>query len=905
MRPRSYCALFLLALLAAPPWAGPRAAAADDALASLEEPGQRLLVQAGLVVEKRKALFASEFVTTAQGVSVVSRDLPEGREQLRAQVHEKLVRGAAALREMGFAAAKDVPSVMVVRVRVERGLPLVAVGEGGSAIVERIVGRPRNTRLPEAPHRDDGHPMIRDVTRGTDQLRLHAWTRSSSLPRGPGSLDHALARHLVNAAKLPDATPRWARVGLVDRLQGRIDPASDAAGSAHLCAHALALDAARFAPLLAPDSRPTAPEQEALGRLVGALVDGKTDVPARFAKLAAGAAAPASVQAAFGVSLDAALTEAREGLSASEGPCDAKTGGIPCMLCGTDGELIVSCENCSGLGKVLCTACGGNDLCPARYCYSGKQHWPGDYDSLPCKFCSKKGRTKCLACSGKHAKPCKECKGSGKSKRPCLACKGGRFPCPEAGRDAAVDRGRFRGGESGCSWCRDEGLNSACGTCFGVGYSGCEVCEGTTRLLCQTCKGHGCGFWEYRGRTLPSSYSKCSSCKGKGFRKCGACSNGKFRCNGCKGKGVEVYRKADCAACGGDGLQPCAGEILAGGRVLAEGETEATSKATERAVNYLLGCTSGGGFAVTYLRGSRTGKLAKPSLFSNSYVLWALASAGVKMEHPRVSSAWKMLREQMKSVLSGRDDDPTTQSVAIGLRALVLGGEDPEGPLIPAVIKLLEKHQRRNGFWHEDLYAEEDGNAYTSLYAIESLWMAHTKGAKVSGQTWRKAYQAANRSIKVSGPADMMKKGSFVTATRVASNTALVILAKAGTLGKKSGTFDYGSIKAVRGGLAWLDRYWNIAEQPVFKSGARRRANRDAGYGVYLFSMQRLGMLLEIDELGGERWYPKGAAELRARQHEDGSIRERGSRPLNDPVVMTVAGVLFLVRATSPVTGGD
>ena len=63
-------------------------------------------------------------------------------------------------------------------------------------------------------------------------------------------------------------------------------------------------------------------------------------------------------------------------------------------------------------------------------------------------------------------------------------------------------------------------------------------------------------------------------------------------------------------------------------------------------------------------------------------------------------------------------------------------------------------------------------------------------------------------------------------------------------------------------------------------------------------------MLLNISDLGGERWYPKGADELLSRMQPDGSVRETAKRPINDPVVMTAASLLFLVQATAPITGG-
>src|SRR2546421_503473 len=66
---------------------------------------------------------------------------------------------------------------------------------------------------------------------------------------------------------------------------------------------------------------------------------------------------------------------------------------------------------------------------------------------------------------------------------------------------------------------------------------------------------------------------------------------------------------------------------------------------------------------------------------------------------------------------------------------------------------------------------------------------------------------------------------------------------------------------------------------------------------------ERLGMLLDVGEIGGHLWYPEGAAVLLGAQQKDGSWK--GSRP-EIPVWDTCFAILFLKRATRGlVASGD
>ena len=90
---------------------------------------------------------------------------------------------------------------------------------------------------------------------------------------------------------------------------------------------------------------------------------------------------------------------------------------------------------------------------------------------------------------------------------------------------------------------------------------------------------------------------------------------------------------------------------------------------------------------------------------------------------------------------------------------------------------------------------------------------------------------------------------------------------------------------------------------PVRSARVHRRDGE--GYFAYMFSMQRLAMLLRISDFHGVRWYPEGGAFLRRIQRKDGSFEETGYAAVNPSLQSTASAILFLIRATTPITSED
>jgi hypothetical protein len=240
--------------------------------------------------------------------------------------------------------------------------------------------------------------------------------------------------------------------------------------------------------------------------------------------------------------------------------------------------------------------------------------------------------------------------------------------------------------------------------------------------------------------------------------------------------------------------------------------------------------------------------------------------------------------------------------VGLTLRALTACGESPTSPLVKGIVDKLVKSQHGDGFWGasiDDPKAPSD--AFESLFVAESLRLARVGGVKVPGATWAKLLRAATSHLDSRA---LSAKNDWLIGTDVASSVALVIMAKEGALGSKATAFDYETIPGVKRGMAWLDRNFDIKTEPKFSRGARRIDDSDGGYMTWIFSIQRLGMLLSVEELGGERWYPAAARYLQSIQFSDGSFEERSRHALNGPVRTTCGAILFLLRATPSITNG-
>ncbi|MBN1417471.1 MAG: VWA domain-containing protein, partial [Planctomycetes bacterium] len=100
-------------------------------------------------------------------------------------------------------------------------------------------------------------------------------------------------------------------------------------------------------------------------------------------------------------------------------------------------------------------------------------------------------------------------------------------------------------------------------------------------------------------------------------------------------------------------------------------------------------------------------------------------------------------------------------------------------------------------------------------------------------------------------------------------------------------------------GLAWLADNFSVETHPKYE---------DRWFFYYLYSLERVGRILNIEFIGTHEWYPLGAKHLLAIQREDGGWI--GADEEKDPRLATSFALLFLTRATETLPaeekrGGD
>lgn len=104
---------------------------------------------------------------------------------------------------------------------------------------------------------------------------------------------------------------------------------------------------------------------------------------------------------------------------------------------------------------------------------------------------------------------------------------------------------------------------------------------------------------------------------------------------------------------------------------------------------------------------------------------------------------------------------------------------------------------------------------------------------------------------------------------------------------------------AILDAFAWVGRYFAVEANP----GAAPFLAGSYAY-CWLYALERCGDLMGRELIGGRSWFAEGARHLLAQQRADGAIPDPTCMQPQD-VLGTAFALLFLTRATRPVSGGD
>lgn len=184
--------------------------------------------------------------------------------------------------------------------------------------------------------------------------------------------------------------------------------------------------------------------------------------------------------------------------------------------------------------------------------------------------------------------------------------------------------------------------------------------------------------------------------------------------------------------------------------------------------------------------------------------------------------------------------------------------------------------------WERVEGKNEDGDNSVTQYALLGLRAAANAGVPLPADVWQRALTLQR--------ARQCGDGSWAYSTEwtgygsmTGAGIAAVAICKH-ALGEGSALGDSHAQK----GLAWLAANFSVQRHP-----------KHGGWDFYyLYSLERVGRLLDTEFIGEHEWYPLGARYLVDRQDADGMWQGVEGHEKSDPRLPTSFALLFLTRAT-------
>jgi hypothetical protein len=195
------------------------------------------------------------------------------------------------------------------------------------------------------------------------------------------------------------------------------------------------------------------------------------------------------------------------------------------------------------------------------------------------------------------------------------------------------------------------------------------------------------------------------------------------------------------------------------------------------------------------------------------------------------------------------------------------------------------------------------GDFSNTQFAILGLRACREAGIEVPKETWTAALGYLRKFQRSDGGWGYVVQGQQ-DATSYASLTCAATCSLAICL-SALGTKDVRGDPAVKKALTWLGKNLDVTKNAGIE---RSEILGPSPWQYYhLYSLERVGRVLGLETLGGQPWYAAGAKWLLAAQKGDGHWDDEpgtaGARPSWMSPVDTCFALLFLTRATRPITG--
>lgn len=177
---------------------------------------------------------------------------------------------------------------------------------------------------------------------------------------------------------------------------------------------------------------------------------------------------------------------------------------------------------------------------------------------------------------------------------------------------------------------------------------------------------------------------------------------------------------------------------------------------------------------------------------------------------------------------------------------------------------------------------DTDGDNSVSQFALLGLHAATRWHIQASPEVWRRSLDAYRQRQCDDGGWDYEQKQTTGYGSMTCAGLCALAINRY-QLGEKDAVTD----EQIERGLAWLDDKFSVKQNPV-------RATYNY---YYLYSLERVGRILNTEFIGSHEWYPLGARYLVDAQKPSGKWVE--STDDENPRQATSFALLFLTRATS------
>lgn len=316
--------------------------------------------------------------------------------------------------------------------------------------------------------------------------------------------------------------------------------------------------------------------------------------------------------------------------------------------------------------------------------------------------------------------------------------------------------------------------------------------------------------------------------------------------------------------------------------------TPKVNQAIEEGVQFILG--------TQHLDGS-WGYLGREYAGGNTALsLYTLLRCGVSVNHPAIRQGFAYLKAHPPD---------RTYSASCLLLALAASEEEQFRPWAKDLARQLHSYQARSGLW---LYPDtRPADLSNTLFAAMALRAAQNFGVASPRSFWQKVLKASLNSQEPERPLgdgqeEKTGAGFFYHPSRPASGTmttaglSLLGIAREMLGDKLVGARLRQVNKAQDLALAWLAHHLTFQTNPAEPGGK--------WHYYFIYGIERVGSLLQLDTLGEIDWYWTGVEYLLEHQTERGSWRGHDTEAHEE--IDTCMALLFLKRASvAKVVTGD